>query len=149
MIQKVQIISNNICYGSPPDDGTEVEQHFTVSASGRVWFNGYNFIGGFDNYEMGRSIQMSIGKENAKTILALIEKHLETDILIMATDCGSWDIKVTDTNGNVAERSGSLIEEIYAGDTPISKTIRSIVPIEDMFLFDGNYPENEELDDDE
>jgi len=149
MIQKIQIISNNICYGPPPDNGTEVEQHFTVSTSGRIWFNGYNFIGGFNNYERGRSIQMSIGKENAKTILDLIEKHLESDVLIMATDCGSWDLKVTASDGNTTERRGSLIDEIYAGNTPISKTIRSIVSIEDMFLFDGNYPEDEVLDDDE
>ena len=148
MIQKIQIISNNICYGPPPDNGTEFEQHFTVSATGRIWFSGYNFIGGFDNYERGRSIQMSIGKENAKTILDLIEKHLKSDILIMATDCGSWDLKVTYTNGNVTERNGSLIDEVYAGNTPVSKTIRSIVPIEDMFLFDGNYSEEEEFEDD-
>ncbi len=149
MIQKVQIISNNICYGPPPENGTEVEQHFTVSANGRIWFNGYNFIGGFDRYEKGRSFQMSIDKENAKRILDLIDEYLKSDLIMMATDCGSWDMAVKNTDGNTTVRRGSLIEEIYVGDTPISETIRSIVPIEDMFLFDGNYYDDDEEAEDE
>ena len=144
MIQKVQIISNNICYGPPPDDGTEVEQHLTISASGKIWFNGYNFKGGFDKYERGRSFQLSIGTEKAKMLLDLIGQYLITDLIVMATDCGSWDLKATFTNGFVTERNGALIEEIYSGDVPLSKTIREIIKIDDMFLFDGNYSSEEE-----
>lgn len=145
MIQKVQIISNNICYGPPPENGTEVEQHFTISASGRIWFNGYNFIGGFDRYEKGRSIQFSIGKEKAASIIALIEKYLQSGLEVMATDCGSWNMKVTYLDGNSEERYGALIEDVYAGDVPVSETIRALLQIEDMFLFDGNYTDEEEF----
>lgn len=144
MIQKIQIISNNICYGPPPEYGEEIEQHFTVSANGRIWFNGYNYVGGFEYYQKGRSVQISIGKENAKIILDLIEEYIKSDIIIMATDCGSWSIKITDTDGGIMTRDGSLIEEIYARDIPVSKTIRSIVPINNMFLFDGNYTDKDE-----
>ena len=147
MIQKVQIISNNICYGPPPENGAEVEQHLTISASGRIWFNGYNFIGGFDRYEKGRTIQLTIGKEKAQAILKLIEDYLNSGLIVMATDCGSWNMKVTLIDGTLAERDGALIKEIFGNDTPISQTIREIIPIEDMFLFDGNYTdEDEELE---
>lgn len=149
MIQKVKIISNIICYGSPPGFGDEVEQHFTVSSNGRIWFNGYNYVGGFGYYQKGRSIQMSIGKEQSKKLLELIEEYMKSGLEIIATDCGFWNIKVTGTNGEVIERSGSLIDEIYVGDTPISATIRKVVPIEDMYLFDGNYSkDDEEFEDD-
>ena len=60
MIQKIQIISNNICYGPPPEHETEVEQHLTISSSGRIWFNAYNFMGGFDNYKKGRTFQLCL-----------------------------------------------------------------------------------------
>ena len=49
----------------------------------------------------------------------------------MATDCGSWNMKVTLIDGTLAERDGALIKEIFGNDTPISQTIREIIPIED------------------
>jgi hypothetical protein len=36
-IQTVRIISNNICFGPEPLPDDEVEQHLTISASGRIW----------------------------------------------------------------------------------------------------------------
>ena len=41
--QRIHIVSNNICYGSPPKPENEVEQHLTINAEGRVWFSAYNF----------------------------------------------------------------------------------------------------------
>ena len=74
---------------------------------------------------------------------------MKSGLEIIATDCGFWNIKVTGTNGEVIERSGSLIDEIYVGDTPISATIRKVVPIEDMYLFDGNCSKDDEEFEDE
>ena len=62
-IQKVQIISNLICYGPCPEYDEEVEQSLTISRTGRVWFTGYNFGQGFDEHVMGRGKQLSIAKE--------------------------------------------------------------------------------------
>ncbi|MCO1604491.1 hypothetical protein [Desulfosporosinus nitroreducens] len=42
-IQKIRIVSNNISYGPEPLLEDEVEQHLTISASGRVWFTGYKY----------------------------------------------------------------------------------------------------------
>lgn len=51
-IQKVRIISNNICYGPKPLPEDEVEQHLTISASGRVWFTGYSMLMGLTNMRL-------------------------------------------------------------------------------------------------
>lgn len=61
-IQKIKIISNNICYGPEPSPSDEVEQHLTISATGDVWFIGYNYGEGSGNYKIGRRHQLSIGK---------------------------------------------------------------------------------------
>lgn len=42
-IQKIRIISNNICYGPEPSQKDEVEQHLTISANGRVVLSRYNY----------------------------------------------------------------------------------------------------------
>lgn len=136
MIQKIQIISNNVCYGPPPVPGAEIEQRLTVSANGRIWFTGYNYIDRLDKLKKGRSLQISIGKENAQKILAAIEKFTENDIFICVTDCGSWELKVTDGSGKWFSASGPLIGN--SEYISISNKLRTIIPIEDVFLFDGN-----------
>ena len=71
-IQKFKLISNNICYGPEPSSNDEVEQHLTISATGDVWFIGYNYGRGFENYKIGREQKLSIKKAKAEHILFLI-----------------------------------------------------------------------------
>lgn len=70
-IQKVRIVSNNISFGPTPLPEDEVEQHLTISAIGRVWFTGYKYANGFDEFEICRRKQFAIGKAAAKEILML------------------------------------------------------------------------------
>lgn len=86
-IQKVRIVSNNICYGPAPLHEDEVEQHLTISASGRVWFTGYKNGSGFGGYEICRRQQFNIGIAKTEKILFLFKQYFESDPLaIFATD---------------------------------------------------------------
>ena len=67
--QKIQISSNNIGYGPCPEPNEGVEQRLTIAADGRVWFSGYNYGQGFEQYERGRTKNYSIGKEATACIL--------------------------------------------------------------------------------
>ena len=97
-IQKVRIVSNNICYGPEPLPEDKVEQHLTISASGRVWFKAYKYANGFGKYEICRKQQLAIGETVAKEILALFSQYINSDQLVCyATDIGSWEMTITDT----------------------------------------------------
>lgn len=61
-IHKIKVISNNTCYGSEPSPNDEVEQHLTISSTGRIWFTGYNYGMEFENYKIGRDQNLSIDK---------------------------------------------------------------------------------------
>lgn len=88
-IQKIRIISNNICYGPEHSPTDEVEQHLTISSTGRVWFAGYNYAGGFGKYEIGRKQQFSIEKITTDEILNLFSQYCEGGQLpCYATDVG-------------------------------------------------------------
>ena len=102
---------------------------------------------GFDNYKKGRTFQKSIGKENAEKLISLIDEYTKTGPIIMATDCGSWDLKITNKDKTSVSFFGPLIDEIYVREIPISKAIREIIGIDDMFLFDGNYSYEDEDND--
>ena len=61
-LKKMCIVSNAICYGTPPEPEDEVEQHLTINSEGRVWFSDYAFGESFGKYTKARSKNYSIEK---------------------------------------------------------------------------------------
>lgn len=54
-LNKMQIISNNTCFGHMPEPNEEVEQHLIINNEGRVFFSGYKFGHSGEQYEKARS----------------------------------------------------------------------------------------------
>ena len=135
-IQKVRIISNNIGFGPEPLPDDEVEQHLTVSDSGRIWFTGYRYADGFGKFEICRRQQFDIGKPVAKGILALFSMYLDSDKLgWLTTDIGNWEMVITDTEDKEHTLEGSLNGGVTVGDTNLTYYLREHIPVNDMFLF--------------
>lgn len=144
-IQKVRIISNNICYGPEPLPNDEVEQHLTISASGRVWFTGYKYANGFGKFDISRKHQFNIGKPVVKEILELFSQYLDSDQLTCyATDIGTWEMKITDTKGEVHTFNGSLCGGVTVGDIDLTYYLREQIPIDSLFVFEDSSLELEE-----
>lgn len=68
-LKKMCIVSNAICYGTPPEPEDEVEQHLTINSEGRVWFSDYAFGESFGKYTKARSKNYSIEKNAATEVL--------------------------------------------------------------------------------
>ncbi|MDR5586053.1 hypothetical protein [Clostridium aquiflavi] len=135
-IQKIRITSNNICYGPEPFSTDEVEQHLTISATGRVWFTGYNYGGGFGKYEIGRKQQFSSEKITINEILNLFSQYCESEqLLCYATDIGIWEMEITDTENKKYIFKGSLCGGVSVGDTDLTDYIRKHIPIDGLFVF--------------
>ena len=136
MLRKFTLISNNICYGPCPESSDEIEQRLTVSANGRVWFTGYVFGEEPGKHPVGRKAYRNIGPELAKKLLDLLEQYFSEEYLIpMATDIGSWELHLHSETANVYR--GSLCEDLVIGNIPLSCYMRSVIPIEGLFAFDG------------
>jgi hypothetical protein len=137
-IQKVRIISNNICYGPEPLPEDEVEQHLTISASGRVWFAGYKYANGFGKFKICRRQQFAIGKPVVKEILALFSQYINSNQLVCyATDIGSWEMVITDTEGKEYTFKGSLCGGMTVVDIDLTQFLREYLSINQLFVFDG------------
>ena len=136
-LKKFRLISNNICYGPCPDADEEVEQHLTIISDGRVWFSRYNYGLGDGKYELAEKKQLNIGKDIAVDILAFTKKYFdEKGIVIKCTDVGIWELFLTDENDASYTIDGSVIPDEYTSE--ISNYIREKLPLEKLFLFDGN-----------
>ena len=136
MLRKFTLISNNICYGPCPEPSDEIEQRLTVAASGRVWFTGYVFGEVPGKHPVGRKAYSNIGAASAQKLLDLLEQYFSEEYLIaMATDVGSWKLHLHSETVNVYR--GFLCEDLVIGNIPLSCYMRSIIPIEGLFAFDG------------
>lgn len=135
-IQKIRIVSHNICYGPEPLPEDEVEQRLTISASGRVWFTGYKYANGFDKYEIGRRQQFSIGRSLSIEIFEYFSQYLNSDQLVCyVTDVGSWYMEITDTKGKAYTFRGSLSGGVTVGDVDLTRLLRECLSINQLFVF--------------
>ena len=136
-LKKFRLISNNICYGPCPDADEEVEQHLTILSDGRVWFSRYKFGLGDRQYELAEKKQLNIGKDTAVDILTFTKKYFdEKGIVMKCTDVGIWELFLTDENDAKYTIDGSVVPDDYTSE--ISNYIRERLPLENLFLFDGN-----------
>ena len=144
MLRKFTLISNNICYGPCPDLNDEVEQRLTVSSNGRVWFSGYNYGGIPGKFQSGRKLQLNIGSRKAQHLLGLLEQFFANDYLVvMATDAGEWELSLH--GDEIRTYNGSLCEDLLVDNIALSDHIRQVIPIENLFVFDGNIGSEDEL----
>lgn len=138
-IRKIEITSNNICYGPCPEPEDEVEQELSIERSGQVVLSRYAYGLG-DNKPMGHD-RFSIDQEKAEAIFDAIRRCFSDDYeAYMITDVGRWDMTVFDDDGNRDKFSGPLVEWNHsnAAGESVSDIVRKILGRKDLFVFDGN-----------
>lgn len=138
-IQKIQIITNTICYGRELKIGEEVEQHLTIRSDDRYWLSRY----GFKDYNESTLISKTSGKlykGRAERILKLLQERIEDcDPFLRVLDCGSWELTVFYEDGQQETYDGSLKSDYGVLDR-ISKMIRGEIDEDRLFAFDGCHP---------
>ena len=146
IVSKMKLVSNCMCYGPEPEDGEELEQHLTVSRDGRIWFSAY----GYDHKsESGlrliRKYQEKISPEAANYFLANVAYLFSEEVVIpYATDVGSWDLVLTNEEGEASKFGGSLVPIIDELNR-VSAIFRTLSGHNDYYMFDGNDREENEL----
>lgn len=137
--QKIRIVSNNICYGLPPEPEDKVEQHITINAEGRVWFSAYNFGEGFGRYKKARSQIYKIDKAVADKVLNSVASYFSGEYdELFATDIGDWVMEITNVDGKVYKFRGSLCADFEVDGIDLSDLIRDALGMNDLYVFDGN-----------
>ena len=137
MIRKIQLSSDNVCYGPMPEPEREVEQRLTILSDGRVWLSRYCFGDGWPHKLISKETKR-FAKEKAAEILSVVESVFTEDFFPdIVTDNGSWDLKITFDNGTVLPFSGSLFRGGRIEESGISGMIRRALDDPTVFAFDG------------
>ena len=131
-IKSFQLITNNICYGPAPNELDEVEQHLTVSMSGRVWFSARNY----DQYLHGKGFcrkkQLDIGTWKAQYLISRLEKQDAGDFV---TDCGTYELEIRYDDNTVKKKIGALSHDDEA--LSISRLLRRYIPVYSLWGIDS------------
>ena len=139
-IQKIRLISSDLCYGPMPGPDDEVEQRLTLNNKGQVWFSAYNFGSPGVPAQKIKKRHFGIEPDAAEKLLAYVahyfgHEHEE----FLATDVGMWQLELTNTDGETYKFVGSMGAEILTDGVNLSEQIRKILGMDDLFIFDGNY----------
>ena len=137
-MKKVQIISNNMCYGPAPRPNTEIEQHLTINEKGQVWFSRYRYGNGETRYPLISKEYLRIAKEDAKEILNLAGEVTKIEDDLFATDVGDWELTFTDTENKTSRKAGSLIDTDLEPIKKFCDKIRRALNRRGLFLLDGD-----------
>ena len=138
-MKKVQIITNNMCYGPMPHPDTEIEQHLTITGKGQVWFSRYRYGNGEERYPLIAKEYLRIAKEDAEEILKLADEVTKIEEDMFATDVGTWELTVTDSDNKIARKAGSLIDIDLEPVKKFCDRTRNALNRKELFLPDGNW----------
>lgn len=137
-LKKIRIVSNNICYGPPPEPDDEVEQHITINHEGCVWFSGYNFGNSGEN-EKARNKNFKIDSNLVEQLFHAMTSYFSREYTeVFATDIGSWVMELTNTDGAIYKFKGSLCADFDVDGIDLSDLIRDTLGMNDLYVFDGN-----------
>ena len=140
-VKKVKIHSNNMGYGFLPREGTEVEQHLTITDAGRVWLTRYAISEDLNFAKLTKTEQrqFKISSDKAKFLLDKYTKYFRDEYEIsFATDVGSFEMQITDDEGKTAYFIGPLICEFEVDGYDLSQLTRDTVEDQTLFVFDNN-----------
>ena len=136
-LQSIQITSDLLCYGPAPAPDEPVEQHLSISFTGRIWFSEYLFGEiGESGRTPGRKVQCNIGKGRTARILSYIADYFESNrITAFAIDVGTWNMTANWPDGSKQRLSGSMIGDVSVESMNLTKLIRDKIPIEGLKVF--------------
>ena len=140
-VKRVKIHSNNMGYGFLPREGTEVEQHLTITDDGRVWLTRYAISEDLNFAKLTKTEQrqIKISADKAKFLLDKYTKYFRDEYEIsFATDVGSFEMQITDDEGKTAYFIGPLICEFEVDGYDLSQLTRDTIEDQTLFVFDNN-----------
>ena len=141
--RKITINSTDSYFPDRIMSNCEKEQRITINSNGGVWFSAYTYSRKDTNRIKGRKRIFKIDKTVSNNIIKTISDYFRGKYKwdMSVCDAGSWDIEITNTNGERYKYNGDTIEESYSfpkKDFSFSDMIRDAVGIKYMYLFDGN-----------
>ena len=141
---KMRLVSNRIGYGPWPEPDDEVEQRLVIYSTGKVFLSRHLNGPGFGNKPVLKSTKrIRVPCESAVDLLNRLKDYCSScNGPEFATDVGTWELFLTNSDGKTFKYSGSLCAGEGSFFADISREIRGLLNMPDIYAFDGDYSED-------
>jgi len=140
-LMSIGIDSHNFSYWRLPCSEQEIRQYLNINEDGCVCFSAYKSThGDFSEDETEvRSIALRLGASQSSQLLEAFSDYFSNPYReIFATDIGTWDLELTNTEGKIYRYHGSLCARLEVAGLDLSDFVRETLGIENLFVLDGN-----------
>jgi hypothetical protein len=140
MIKSIQLISEECLFVSPQLN-EEIEQHLTVSNTGRVWLSRYGFQD-IRDYRLLKTEYAKITPEEAEELFGYLKEYLDHFTPVTVMDAGMWELTIRYDDGK-AVINGPLIGGVIVRGTDLSRWIQEHIPFHSLMAFGDTESEEE------
>lgn len=138
-IKSLCLTTSPCLFWKPPEYGDDLEQYLTINAAGHVKVS-RKISGGWGSDKENQTVneRVKISPEDAAKILNRISKYFSKEHEeFFATDIGSWDLKLINTEGEVFRFSETnRCSDHRSALSRVSMLIRKITGLEYILGFD-------------
>ena len=135
-IEKIELWSNAEGFGPCPQPEEEIEQYLILRADGTGSLSGYGYGKGKNKLIKSRSLQLNLAV--ASQILNYFTLYFSGNRKeLECTDVGSWNLKMTNSEGKIYRYHGALAKGLSKELEYISNKMRKELCIDLLFAFDG------------
>ena len=137
-IKSLRLTTYPCYFFSEPDCLVELDQRLTITAKGRVRVAGkFGKVGHFDDEPVTVTRKMTISAADAEKIFDRISRYFAKEHeTFVVCDGGIWDLKLTNTEGEVFCFSESSHYDHKSELSKISKLIRKVTGLKCIMGFD-------------
>lgn len=140
-LMNIRIDSHNFSFWRPPCSEQEIRQYLNINEDGCVCFSAYKSTNGDfgeDETEV-RSIALRLEASQSSKLLEAFNAYFSNTYReVFATDIGTWDLELTNTEGKIYRYNGSLCARLEVAGLDLSDLVRETLGIENLFVLDGN-----------
>lgn len=137
-LRKMKISSNNMSYFNPPRVGETYQQNLTLNNKGGLWFQSFLVSEDPNQESPGSKFQKHIPAAQTDKILQAVASYFRKPYdEIRATDIGTWELELTNTDGERYRYEGSLCANFIVDGIDLSDLIRDTLGMYELIVFDG------------
>ena len=141
-LKKLMLVSDGVGYGPVPDENDEVQQRLTINSARDAWLTRYAFGDG-ERYRRIEREKLKLDADHLEDLFRAVTAVFGGDTEdYFATDVGTWELELTNTDDETFQYVGSMCGGILYEGRELSDIIRDALDTPDLLAFGGGKDED-------
>ena len=141
-LKKLVLVSDGVGYGPVPNESDEVQQRLTINSARDAWLTRYAFGDG-EKYRRIKREKLKLDADHLEDLFRAVTAVFGSDTEDrFATDVGTWELELTNTDEETFQYVGSMCGDVLYGGRELSDILRDALDAPDLLAFGGGKDED-------